>query len=183
MGDTKIKTIWDGTTNKKFVADYNKDMLVQPAVAIVGLGHELTEMCIYTRFYEMDSPQEMVGGWYWGLVLPHNLVATWRGCLIVEVLDTLKNEYLCYSYYAARHSVHGSDIEKVDVIKQLVNKKTYSGIMKKRIPDWIVKYVLDEVDEDAGAWQLQPELDAGTLLWDDYLSEFGLKKPKLRFRF
>ena len=87
----------------------------QPTQAIpyVGAdsGGEYSQMGVGLELFEDGLPK---GYWFWGLVIPHNLIQSWRAMKILERIDSVDKGTLCACWSVARGNLRESDLGYLD---------------------------------------------------------------------
>lgn len=163
------------TSMKVHAWGFSKKMLLQPGVVTTDL-----EMGIVAWLFEKDKPDESVTGRLWGLVMPHNLIACWRGMLILQEVGSFNEGDLCNAYYAGQRNTHDSNKHRIDEITAKIGKSTYDAIMARPIPNDVVELIIKIADEGEpiALWPITEEVEAGTLKWRKKFAQIGVKHPK-----
>ena len=65
----------------------------------------------------------------WGLLLPHNLIQSWRAMKLVEGVPELAGDTLCQSWYSAQKQCHPSDVyHQFDLAERFSDQKSFDAI-------------------------------------------------------
>lgn len=112
----------------------------------------------------------------YGLMVPRNLIASWRAVKIMERMTRIKNHTLCSAYHAAlRNPIHVKDRE---TIVEGIGKTPYEQIMEMPVPKEIIQAILDCQGEPIRAASLKPlaeEVRLGKIAWQPEFKKFGIE--------
>ncbi len=150
-------------------------MLVRPAVTL-----DEYQMSVTAFLSTVDQPDKLVDMWRWGLVMPHDLMACWRGMLIIEQMHSLHNGGLCDAYYAGMRDLSEAERSYLDRVISQIGRETYDAIMARAVPEDVVTlfFRLAQVDKALVVESITGEVEVGTLNWRDDFVQLGVKHPK-----
>ncbi len=115
-------------------------------------------------------------GWIWGLLGPKNLIASYRGMKILELISRIEHGTLADCWYAGLRKPHSSDQERVDRIVSLIGRQEHARIMEIIPPDLEdAVRLLREKEIHLPNFQFTQEIEAGTLQLTPFLEEIGVE--------
>ena len=119
----------------------------------------------------------------WGLLIPRDLITSWRATVIIRYLDEIEVDTLCKVYYAGRRRVSPEERRNyVEPIIAMIGKDTYEEIMAMPVPEKIIRAILDNQSDPfpPSIFPITEEVRAGTIDWQEWKEEFtelGIKHP------
>ena len=106
---------------------------------------------------------------FWGLLLPHSLIQSWRGMKVLERVKRIDEFTLCACWYAGRREIHEMDRETVDGLAEqlggIVKLETISEKVLASAPrpvelDAMIRN-LRKQGVDVDSRELEEEIEAG----------------------
>lgn len=117
-------------------------------------------------------------GQVWGLMVPRNLIAAWRGTEVLRRLDTIEHGTLAAAYYTGIRNPHLSEMKSyVEPTIAKIGRAAYEEIMAMPVPEEIVSAILlNQKDDCAPAlYPITDEIRAGTIQWRHDFAAFGIE--------
>jgi hypothetical protein len=100
----------------------------------------------------------------WGLVAPHDIVASYRGMKIAEEVPTFGHGTLAACWYASHRDVHPSDKRYIDDIEGMIGADTRQRILNTPLPSFDEAIqVMMEKGIDFDVYPFLAELDQDNL--------------------
>lgn len=111
------------------------------------------------------------GGTFWGCVVPHLLIQSWRGMKILERIERIGHGTLCGCWTIARRDVHTSDKRHLDELAEQVGGADKLQVLRDEVlasvpgADEINAMItsLREKGVDVDSWELEEEVKAGRI--------------------
>lgn len=152
-----------------------RSMLVQPEVTTTE-----EELGISVKIFEVENPEKPIVVQFWGLVIPHDLIACWRGMLILQGMRVLEMGDLCNAFYAGLRNPHESDRHRIDEVVTKIGRDAYDAIMARPVPNEVsdLLFKLASEDKHFALWAITDEVRAGTLKWSDDFARIGILHPQ-----
>lgn len=119
-------------------------------------------------------------GQVWGMVIPRDLIAAWRGTEVLRRLNTIGFGTLCAAYNTGVRDPHESDMELyVELTIAKIGRPAYDEIMAMLVPEQIVRAILDNQKDDFAPdiYPITNEVRVGTIQWRQEFADAGVKHP------
>lgn len=116
----------------------------------------------------------------WGMLIPRNLIAAWRGTEILRRLDTIEYGTLCHAYATGGRNPSEQCVEPT-IAK--IGREAYEEIMSMPIPEEIIRAILDNQKNQRHEYfapslcPISDEVRAGTIKWRQEFAAAGIKHP------
>lgn len=117
---------------------------------------------------------------FWGMFHPRDLVASYRGMKILELLPEIRFGTLCAAWYAGARKVHSSDQNKVDQIIDQIGKDAHAALLLEPLPTFQqALMVLTNHGIKLATHAFVDEIRAGTMKLTPFLEELGVDHPSV----
>lgn len=107
--------IASGNASLKSVGDNGQSIEIVPYVVADRPGF----CSLGVAYYSPGSDE----GSFWGLIMPHRLLQSWRAMKLLEQAPRIDDYVLCYCWYAASLEVRESDQSKIDDLEALFSSR------------------------------------------------------------
>lgn len=139
---------------------------------VVFDGHECGLGIIYGGGKERKS---------YGMITPRDLIAAWRGTEVLRCLCVIEEDTLLKAYHTgSRFPLWEDEVRYINPIIEIIGQSTYRRIMNKPVSEAIIRFILDNQNDDMFSPQLSgltEEVGAGTIQWRSEFAAAGLERP------
>lgn len=170
-----------GTRTTKLVDE--KDQIAVPFFGTDRDG-EFSQMGVGITF--PDLAQSL----FWGLVIPHCLIQSWRAMKILEEMPEVYNDTLCACWYAAKKKPHSSEGKYLHKLKNLLG--TAGGVrlalLRRKVLNSVpsdeelerMLALAEEKKVEFATWELEEEIKQGRLKESPRIKALIAKEKQLQ---
>lgn len=181
VGNEMYPILYTGEKGRKKVyeAEFKGKSLI--AVPFCGLDNdsEFAQMGVGLLLFNPKTEENM-GSFFWGMLKPRDLVASYRGMKILELLTEIRFDTLCEAWHTGARTVRSIDQEMVNKITAQIGQDTHTALLREPLPNFQeALMVLTNHGIKVATYAFEDEIRAGTMELTPFMEELGTEHPSV----